>query len=96
MFVAEPHPHPSEAVPIEIVQFCHEHTLRRIQALPEVAGAQARLRKDGAWGVARRCSPRRRHLVDDLSAVRMFGPNQPRLRRWFHNYPLQQQGTSPT
>ncbi|KAK2080443.1 putative ribose-5-phosphate isomerase 3, chloroplastic [Prototheca wickerhamii] len=36
-----------EAVPIEIVQFCHEHTLRRIQALPEVAGAQARLRKDG-------------------------------------------------
>lgn len=72
MLLSIPPPHPAEAVPIEIVQFCHEHTLRRIQALPEVAGAQARLRMDGAWVVARRCSPRRRHLVDDLSAVRML------------------------
>eukprot|EP00889_Picochlorum_renovo_P001773 jgi/Picre1/28803/NNA_004200.t1 len=36
-----------DAMPIEIVQFCHEYTLRRIAALPEVAGCEARLRMDG-------------------------------------------------
>ena len=36
-----------DAMPIEIVQFCHVYTLRRIAALPEVAGCEARLRMDG-------------------------------------------------
>ncbi len=34
-------------MPVEIVQFCHEYTLKRLQALPEVAGAEAKLRMDG-------------------------------------------------
>ncbi|KAL6781325.1 RPI1 [Auxenochlorella protothecoides x Auxenochlorella symbiontica] len=36
-----------DAMPVEIVQFCHEYTLKRLQALPEVAGAEAKLRMDG-------------------------------------------------
>jgi len=35
------------AMPIEIVQFCHLYTLRRLAALPEVAGCEAKLRMDG-------------------------------------------------
>ena len=36
-----------DAMPIEIVQFCHLYTLRRLQDLPEVAGCDARLRMTG-------------------------------------------------
>lgn len=36
-----------DAMPIEIVQFCHLYTLRRLAALPEVAGCEARLRMVG-------------------------------------------------
>eukprot|EP00961_Rhodomonas_salina_P057034 766709-Rhodomonas_salina.5 len=35
---------PSFPLPVEIVPFCHEHTMRTIAALPEVAGCTARLR----------------------------------------------------
>jgi ribose 5-phosphate isomerase A len=35
------------AMPVEIVQFCHEYTLRKLQALPEVAGCVAKLRMSG-------------------------------------------------
>lgn len=35
------------AMPVEIVQFCHEYTLRKLQALPEVAGCVAKLRMNG-------------------------------------------------
>jgi ribose 5-phosphate isomerase A len=35
------------AMPVEIVQFCHKYTLRRLQDLPEVAGCRAELRMDG-------------------------------------------------
>ncbi len=35
---------PSFALPVEIVPFCHEHTLRVIAALPELAGCRAVLR----------------------------------------------------
>ena len=35
------------AMPVEIVQFCHLHTLKRLAALPEVAGCEAKLRMDG-------------------------------------------------
>lgn len=36
-----------DAMPIEIVQFCHLYTLRRLQNLPEVAGCEAKLRMNG-------------------------------------------------
>ena len=36
-----------DAMPIEIVQFCHLYTLRRLQNLPEVAGCEAKLRMTG-------------------------------------------------
>ena len=32
------------AMPVEIVQFCHLYTLKRLQALPEVKGCEAKLR----------------------------------------------------
>ena len=35
------------AMPVEIVQFCHQYTKDRLAALPEVAGCQAKLRMDG-------------------------------------------------
>ena len=35
------------AMPVEIVQFCHLYTLKRIGNLPEVAGCEAKLRMDG-------------------------------------------------
>jgi ribose 5-phosphate isomerase A len=35
------------AMPVEIVQFCHQYTLKRLAALPEVAGCEAKLRMDG-------------------------------------------------
>lgn len=35
---------PSFALPVEITPFCHEHTLRTVAALPEVAGCTASLR----------------------------------------------------
>lgn len=35
------------AMPIEIVQFCHEYTLQRLAKLPEVKGCKAKLRMDG-------------------------------------------------
>jgi ribose 5-phosphate isomerase A len=35
---------PSFALPVEITPFCHEHTLRTIAALPEVAGCTATIR----------------------------------------------------
>ncbi len=35
------------AMPVEIVQFCHEYTLRKLQALPEVSGCVAKLRMSG-------------------------------------------------
>lgn len=35
------------AMPVEIVQFCHLYTLRRLAALPEVAGCKAELRMEG-------------------------------------------------
>ena len=35
------------AMPVEITQFCHLYTLRRLAALPEVAGCEARLRMEG-------------------------------------------------
>jgi ribose 5-phosphate isomerase A len=35
------------AMPVEIVQFCHQYTKDRIAALPEVAGCEAKLRMDG-------------------------------------------------
>lgn len=35
------------AMPVEIVQFCHLYTLRRLAALPEVAGCEAKLRMEG-------------------------------------------------
>jgi len=35
------------AMPVEIVQFCHTFLLDSLQALPEVAGCEARLRMDG-------------------------------------------------
>ena len=35
------------AMPVEIVQFCHEYTLRKLEALPEVAGCVAKLRMNG-------------------------------------------------
>lgn len=35
------------AMPVEIVQFCHQYTLRRLAALPEVAGCRAELRMEG-------------------------------------------------
>lgn len=36
-----------DAMPVEITQFCHLYTLRRIAALPEVAGCEAKLRMAG-------------------------------------------------
>jgi ribose 5-phosphate isomerase A len=42
------------AMPVEIVQFCHTYTLRRLQALPEVAGCEAKLRMEGALGCVSR------------------------------------------
>lgn len=38
----------ADAMPIEIVQFCHDYTLKRLESLPEVAGAKAKLRMSGA------------------------------------------------
>nr|CBX25073.1 ribose-5-phosphate isomerase [Polytomella sp. Pringsheim 198.80] len=35
------------AMPIEIVQFCHQYTIRRIAALPQVAGCTHKLRMEG-------------------------------------------------
>eukprot|EP00798_Chlamydomonas_sp_ICE-L_P003483 gene3483-13547_t len=35
------------AMPVEIVQFCHEYTLQRLAKLPEVAGCVAKLRMEG-------------------------------------------------
>uniref|UniRef100_A0A7S0QKW8 ribose-5-phosphate isomerase n=1 Tax=Cryptomonas curvata TaxID=233186 RepID=A0A7S0QKW8_9CRYP len=35
---------PSFALPVEIVPFCHQHTLRVVSALPELAGCRAVLR----------------------------------------------------
>eukprot|EP00475_Leptophrys_vorax_P042221 TRINITY_DN79606_c0_g1_i1.p1 TRINITY_DN79606_c0_g1~~TRINITY_DN79606_c0_g1_i1.p1 ORF type:complete len:303 (-),score=37.42 TRINITY_DN79606_c0_g1_i1:299-1207(-) len=35
------------AMPVEIVQFCWRYTLNRLQALPEVAGCEAKLRMEG-------------------------------------------------
>jgi ribose 5-phosphate isomerase A len=35
---------PSFALPVEITPFCHEHTLRTVAALPEVAGCEATIR----------------------------------------------------
>jgi ribose 5-phosphate isomerase A len=35
------------AMPVEIVQFCHKYTERRLAALPEVAGCEAKLRMNG-------------------------------------------------
>jgi len=35
---------PSFALPVEIVPFCHEHTLRTIAALPELKGCKAVVR----------------------------------------------------
>lgn len=35
------------AMPVEIVQFCHLYTLKRLQELPEVKGCVAKLRMDG-------------------------------------------------
>ncbi len=44
-----------DAMPVEIVQFCHIYTLQRLQALPEVAGCVAKLRMAGTWrGAAQR------------------------------------------
>mmetsp|Transcript_5703 Transcript_5703/g.9048 ORF Transcript_5703/g.9048 Transcript_5703/m.9048 type:complete len:142 (-) Transcript_5703:245-670(-) len=39
---------PSFPLPVEIVQFCHEHTLRTVAALPEVKGCTPRLRTGSA------------------------------------------------
>lgn len=39
---------PSFPVPVEVVPFCHEHTARVIEALPSLAGCQARLRLGSA------------------------------------------------
>lgn len=35
------------AMPVEIVQFCHEYTRKRLEDLPEVKGCRAELRMDG-------------------------------------------------
>lgn len=35
------------AMPVEIVQFCHKYTLQRLAKLPEIAGAEAKLRMNG-------------------------------------------------
>lgn len=35
---------PADAMPVEIVQFCWKYNLDRLQNLPEVAGATAKLR----------------------------------------------------
>ena len=35
------------AMPIEIVQFCHLYTLKRLSQLSEVAGCEAKLRMEG-------------------------------------------------
>lgn len=35
------------AMPVEIVQFCHQYTLRRLADLPEVKGCKAELRMEG-------------------------------------------------
>lgn len=37
----------SDAMPVEIVQFCWKYNLERLQNLPEVAGCVAKLRMDG-------------------------------------------------
>lgn len=36
---------PSFALPVEIVPFCHEHTMRTVAALPELAGCRPVLRR---------------------------------------------------
>ena len=35
---------PSFPLPVEITPFCHEHTLRKVAALPSLAGCEAKLR----------------------------------------------------
>merc|ERR1719486_205415 len=35
---------PGFPLPVEIVQFCHEHTLRTVENLPSLAGCEAKLR----------------------------------------------------
>jgi ribose 5-phosphate isomerase A len=35
------------AMPVEIVQFCHQYTLSRLAKLPEVSGCDAKLRMEG-------------------------------------------------
>merc|ERR1719331_858002 len=35
---------PGFPLPVEIVQFCHEHTLRAVENLPSLAGCEAKLR----------------------------------------------------
>jgi ribose 5-phosphate isomerase A len=71
---------PSFALPVEITPFCHEHTLRTVAALPEVAGCTATLRmgkvstgakKDGDnIAVTGSCPPHRLHP----SAIILFHP----------------------
>ena len=38
---------PADAMPVEIVQFCWKYNLERLQKLPELAGATAKLRMTG-------------------------------------------------
>ena len=39
---------PSFPLPVEITPFCHEHTLRKVAALPSLAGCEAKLRMGSA------------------------------------------------
>jgi len=39
---------PGFPLPVEITPFCHEHTLRKVAALPSVAGCEAKLRMGSA------------------------------------------------
>ncbi len=39
---------PGFPLPVEITPFCHEHTLRKVAALPSVAGCEAKLRLGSA------------------------------------------------
>ena len=41
-------PRCSAQVPVEITPFCHEHTLRKVAALPSLAGCEAKLRMGSA------------------------------------------------
>jgi len=70
---------PSFALPVEITPFCHEHTLRTVAALPEVAGCTATLRmgkvstgakKDGDnIAVTGSCPPHRLHPLLSFCSI---------------------------